>query len=507
MFLLNKIDSLLNGITMYRLALYVLMCLSATAICLGFLKILPYSGFQFITTLTTLLISVYLSNMVFAKIVKADTNVDSYWITGFILFLVLAPISGSTDFFVTTAIAVVAMGSKYFLTFDKKHIFNPAAIGMFLAGLFGFGNSIWWIGSAVMLPFVLISGLLIVRKIRRFRLFFTFIIAAILTITLFNLKNGVNIVDSLIQVFTSWPLIFFGTVMLTEPFTTPPNKKYRTIYGIIVGILFGSQFSFGPLFASPEFALIAGNIYSFIVSPKGKLILKFKERNQLAPTIFEFLFVNSRPFKYLPGQYLEWTLPHQKPDSRGIRRYFTIASAPEEEFVKLGVKIVPEKSSSFKKALLDLKPGSRLTADQLAGDFILPENLDKKLIFIAGGIGVTPFRSMLQSQIKAGIHRETALFYSASNIQEFVYKDIFKKAEDLGVKTVYIYGGKEAAPKNWIGESGYITGDMIKKYAPDFKERIYYLSGPVAMVNNYKKLLGGLGISDGQIVTDYFPGF
>ncbi len=507
MSLLNRIDSLLNNITMYRLVLYLLTGLSVIGILFGFLNILPYSGAQFSGSLVVILISSFLSNLLFAKIVKADTNVESFWITAFILFLVLAPIASSSDLIVTVLISVIAMGSKYFLTYDKKHIFNPAAIGMFLAGLFGYGNSIWWIGSAVMLPFVFVAGLLIVRKIRRFRLFFTFIGVSIFTVTLFSLKNGVNISDSLVQVFTSWPLIFFGTVMLTEPFTTPPNKKYRTIYGIIVGILFGSQFSIGPLFASPEFALIAGNLYSFIVSPKGKLILKFKERVELAPTIFEFVFIHNGPFKYLAGQYLEWTLPHKKPDSRGIRRYFTIASAPEEEFVKLGVKIIPSKSSSFKRALFDLKPGSRLTADQLAGDFTLREDSNKKFIFIAGGIGITPFRSMIQSQIKAGRTTEVILFYSASNIQEFVYKDIFKNAEKLGVKTVYIYGGKEKATKNWTGEIGYITGDMIKKYAPDFKERVYYLSGPVAMVNNYKKLLTGVGLRSSQIITDYFPGF
>lgn len=506
MIMLQKIDSLLNSITMYRLVLYGLIVLSGTAIVFGFLGLLPFSGLQFIETLLVILISSFLSNKIFSKIVNAQSNTESWWITAFILFLILAPISSREDLIVTILISAVAMASKYFLTFDKKHIFNPAAIGCFLAGLFGFGNSIWWIGSSILLPLVLIVGLLIVRKIRRFQLFFTFVVASVVSISIFNLGNGVSVIDSLTQVLISWPLIFFGTVMLTEPFTTPPNKNYRTIYGIFVGILFGSQFSIGPLFASPELALVAGNILSFILSPKGKVILKFKEKRQLAPTIFEFVFSPLSRLNFKAGQYLEWTLPHPKSDTRGIRRYFTIASSPAEQDLKLGVKIIPEKSSTFKKALLNLTPGNILTADQLSGDFVLSEDISEKLVFIAGGIGVTPFRSMIKSLVSANSKMNAVLFYSAADPKEFVYQEIFKEAEKLGVKTVLVYGGKDPL-SNWSGEKGYLTEAMIKKYAPDFKDRKYYLSGPIAMVNNYKNLLHSLGISYSRMVTDYFPGF
>lgn len=507
MVVLEKIDSVLNSITMYRVVLYELTILSVVALILGFLNILPFSGFQFIQTLMVILISCFVSNYLFAKIVNAPSNIESSWISAFILFLVLAPIASQTDLIVTVLISSVAMASKYFLSYDKKHIFNPAAVAMFLAGLFGFGNSIWWVGSFAMLPLVGIGGLLVVRKIRRFQLFFTFIAASILSIILFSFLNGIEILQVLPQVLTSWPIIFFGTIMLTEPFTTPFNKRYRTIYGIIVGLLFGSQFSFGPLFASPEFALVAGNIFSLLVNPKGKLVLIFKEKVKIAPTIYEFIFTTNSKFSYLPGQYMEWNLPHTKPDSRGIRRFFTIASSPLESDVKLGVKIIPNQSSTFKKKLLNLKPGSRLTADQLSGDFVIPNSNPEKLVFIAGGIGVTPFRSMVETLIQSNTRIDTVLFYSASDPEEFVYKNIFKKAENNGVKTIYILGGKNPTPKNWVGESGYLTEEIIKKYCPDFNERIYYLSGPIAMVNNYKSLLYKLGINYSRIVTDYFPGF
>lgn len=506
MFLLQKIDNLLNSITMYRLVLYGLSLLALIAIIFGFLGILPFSGFQFLITLITILITGFISTTILTKIFKSDTNVESHYITEFILFLVLAPIASQADLVITIIVTIVALSSKYFLAFDKKHIFNPAAIAMFLAGLFGFGNSIWWIGSLVMLPFVLIIGLLVVRKIRRFKLFFMFIGVSVVTICAFNFINGADVIEALPQILTSWPLIFFATIMLTEPYTMPFIKKYRLIYGALVGVLFGSQFSLGPLHASPELALIVGNFYAFIVNPKGKLSLILKQRNQLAPYIYEFVFSHPNKFSFIPGQYLEWTLPHKNSDSRGVRRYFTIASSPNESEIKLGVKIIPDKSSTFKKALLNLKNGDRMSADVLAGDFTLPKDSVDKLIFIAGGIGVTPFRSMIKNLVEQGIKKDIVLFYSATGPEEFVYKDIFKEAENFGVKTIYLLGSKEPV-KSWTGETGFITEPMIKKYAPDFKQRKIYLSGPVAMVNNYKNLFTQMGASNTQIVTDYFPGF
>lgn len=506
MFLLDKIDSLLNNITMYRLILFGLMALSAVSILLGFFRILPFSGFQLLLTLFMIITTTYAATQILTIMFKSDTNVESSYITAFILFLIIAPIVSTEDFILTILITIVAMTSKYFLAFDKKHIFNPAALACFIAGLFGFGNAIWWIGSSVLLPFVAIVGLLVVRKIRRFQLLFTFLFFSIITITIFALKNGLSLSESLPEVLTSWPVVFFGTIMLTEPLTMPYTKKHRYIYGAIVGILFGSQFSLGPLHSSPEFALIVGNLFAFVVNPKGRLILTLREKIQLAPNIYEFAFSHPNEFAFIPGQYLEWTLPHPKSDSRGVRRYFTISSSPNEDNIKLGVKIMPDKVSTFKKALLNLKVGEKMSADQLAGDFIIPKNSNDKLIFIAGGIGVTPFRSIIKTIIETGIQKDIILFYSAADPREFVYKDIFKQAEGFGVKTVYVLGGKVPV-KSWTGEIGFLTEDMVKKYAPDFKERKIYLSGPVAMVNNYKNLFRSMGVSNSSMHTDYFPGF
>lgn len=506
--ILKPIDTFLNGITMYRLVLYGLIFLSGIAILFGFLDVLPFSGLQLIISLAVISSVAYIAKIVFAKLFRAQTNYESSIITSLILFLIVAPQNSIEDVVISSGIAVVSMASKYIFAINKKHIFNPAAIAVVLAGLFGFGNGIWWIGSLAMLPFVAMVGSLIVRKIRRFQLLFAFLLTAIPTIILFNVRNGMTPGDSLVQVFASWPIIFFGTVMLTEPLTMPPRKKLYIPFGILVGILFGSQFHIGPVFASPELALVVGNIYGYIVGPKYKLFLHLKERAKIAPNIYEFVFTKSGAFNFLPGQYLEWTLPENSADSRGNRRYFTIASSPTNENVLLGVRIDENASSKFKKTLLNLKSGDSIVASQLSGDFVLPKDQKKEIVFIAGGIGITPFRSMIEYLIDTGEKRNIVMFYTASSKDEFVYEDLFDKAQKLGwLKMVYVITKTENAPSEWNGEAGHLTEDIIKKYQSADGVETYYLSGPNAMVEAYKDLLHSMNVPLNRIVTDYFPGF
>jgi ferredoxin-NADP reductase len=282
--------------------------------------------------------------------------------------------------------------------------------------------------------------------------------------------------------------------MLTEPQTTPPTKNLRIAYGTLVGALFATTWKIGPIFATPEAALIVGNIFSYLVSPKEKLLLKLKKRACLAEDIYEFTFAGTGPIKYKPGQYMEWTLAHGDSDSRGVRRYFTLASSPTEEELKIGVKF-SDNGSSFKKSLLTIGD-KNIVASQLAGDFTLPKNKNQKLVFIAGGIGITPFRSMLKYLDDKNENRDIVLFYTAKTPGEFVYKDIFAEAEKrLGIKTIYV------ATKI----SGRLDEHKIKEAVPDYKERVFYLSGPHALVEAFKSSLSNLKVKG--IKTDYFPGY
>ena len=492
---------------MYRVVLYGLLILAGYAVILSVFNFLSFHPLSLVVSSVVLIITCWTSNTLFAKAFKAPASTESYFITALILFFLLLPPTDIFGFLPLVLGGVMAMASKYLLVIRKKHIFNPAAISAFILGFLGMPVVFWWVSAPVMLPVLIVVGVLIVRKTRRFVMITAFFIVAMIT-TCITQGAGMNPIELLTELLFSWPLVFFMDVMLTEPLTSPSTQRMRIVYGSLVGILFGSQFQLGPINSGPELALIVGNIFSYIVSPKEKLMLRLKEKIQLAPQIYEFIFETSQKFSFRPGQYFEWTFAHKNPDTRGIKRYFTIASSPTEKEIHLGVR-VNEKGSSFKKALLDLESGSGLSliASQLSGDFVLPEDTAEKLVFIAGGIGVTPYRSMAQYMIDQKQQRDIVLFYACVSSVDFVFKNIFEKAKAFGFKTMYVITHKENAPAKWSGKVGYLTKAMIEDEVPDFASRMYYLSGPQMMVDSYKALLFSLGIQPFKIKTDYFPGF
>jgi len=504
---MKYIDDFLNRITMYRVVLYGLSILSMVSILFGFTDLLPYGGFSQITTLGILLVVCFVTNYFFSKIYKAPTNSESNFITAFILFFIITPelVPKTLGFLVISAILAIA--SKYILAIGKKHIFNPAAFALFALPFFGSGDAIWWVGSAVLLPFTLVFGFLVLRKIQRFSLFFAFFGVTVVTMSIGAFVQGTSVLEVLVQAVVSGPIIFLGTIMLTEPLTAPPTRKLQMIYGALVGLCYGSYFHIGNISASPEFALLIGNIFSYIVSPREKLFLKLKEKKLVAVNTYEFIFSNDREFSFIPGQYFEWTLAHTNPDTRGNRRYFTIASSPTEKDVRIGIRTTDVNPSSFKKALVAMEEGEVVVAGSRSGDFVLPTDTTQKLVFISGGIGVTPFRSMIVYMLDTGEHRDIVHFYSNKTYGDIAYADIFARAKEVGVKTVYTLTDTQTLPPEWKGEAGFVDIAMIQKYVTDLPERIFYISGPRSMVVIFEKTLAGAGVKKSNIKTDFFPGF
>lgn len=508
MHIFSKIDNFLNSITMYRLVMHGLLALAFISILLSVFGFIYYSFTSLLFSLFILLGVCYGTNRLFAKIFKAPTNLESPFISGLILFFIMAPAQSFNDVKFLVIAGTLAMLSKYVLAYHSKHIFNPVAISALIIGILGSGNVIWWVANKPLFPFVLILSLLVVRKLKRFSLFLSFFITAFSILFLNQyLENSASIKEIIALVLISWPIIFFAGIMLTEPLTTPPKKETRIAYGIIVGILFSIHFNFGIIYSTPELALVVGNIFAYIFSFKNRLYLSLLEKKEIAKNIFEFSFKPNRKFKFQAGQYLEFTLDHDKPDQRGERRYFTIASSPTEENIKIGIKYTPE-GSTFKKNLLALNIKNTIVAGGLNGNFVLPEANDGKMVFIAGGIGVTPFRSMVQYMNDLEDKREVVLFYNVKSEEEIAYRDIFEQAKKkLNLKVIYVLSSSEEN-KNWQGEVGLINKEMLFRYIDkDVSEYDFYLSGPNAMVSNYKKLIEQMGVQNNKIHTDYFPGY
>jgi ferredoxin-NADP reductase len=216
-------------------------------------------------------------------------------------------------------------------------------------------------------------------------------------------------------------------------------------------------------------------------------------KNSEVPGVYSFIFKPDKPIGWVPGQYMHYVLPHPDPDDRGIERWFTISAAPFEENLRITTRFAEEKGSSFKKALLALAIGSELEADGVEGDFTLATG-DVHHILIAGGIGITPYRSMLAqlAHDKKYIHSE--LLY-ANQDENLVFGDELAKIEtSLRSFHVHPFIGRRLAP-----------GDF-KKYVGE-PNSIFYLSGPEPLVENYEGVLAEMGVAKKRIKTDFFPGY
>ena len=487
---------------MYRLVLYCLMVLWAVALIFSFTGILAYQPTDVIFSGLLILFTCWFTNSLFGSAFEAPTNVESVYITALILALIITPVSVTAGNFYDKLwflvwVSVWAMASKFILAIRKKHIFNPAAFAVALTALTINQSASWWIGTSVMLPFVLAAGFLMVRKIIRWDLVLSFLAAAGISLVAFALLRGADPLSSLQKSILDSPIFFFAFVMLTEPLTTPPTKWLRICYGVFVGLLFAPSVHIGPVYSTPELALLTGNVLSYLISPKIKLMLRLKKKVKVTPDVYDFVFIPDRQLKFKAGQYLEWTISAVRADSRGNRRYFTIASSPTESKIHMGVKFYPE-PSTFKRSLDSMNVGDMIVASQLAGDFVLPNDAKQKLVFIAGGIGITPFRSMIKYLLDTGQPRDVVLLYSGKTQADHAYRDIFDAArEQLGINTIYVA----------TDTSGFITAEMIRKEIPDFNERTFYISGPRSMVVAFEDALKNLGVSRNHIKTDFFPGF
>jgi ferredoxin-NADP reductase len=300
--------------------------------------------------------------------------------------------------------------------------------------------------------------------------------------------------------------VFVAGVMLTEPLTAPPTRNLKRVYALLTGALFVPQMHIGALYSTPELALAAGNVFSWLVSPKERVILRLKRKARVAPGVVDFYFAPSQRLTFRPGQYLECTLAHPNADARGVRRYFTIASSPTEQDIQLGVRFY-KRSSTFKTALYGLGGRTKLLGGQIAGDFTLPNDTGRKLVFIAGGIGVTPFRSMLKYLLDTNQRRDIVMLYANRNANDFVYQDVLSEAQSrLGMRAVYTVTNQASVPANWAGARGRIDAQMIQSVVPDYRERTFYLSGPPEMVDEHERALRGLGVRRTRIKKDYFSG-
>jgi ferredoxin-NADP reductase len=194
-------------------------------------------------------------------------------------------------------------------------------------------------------------------------------------------------------------------------------------------------------------------------------------------------------------------LPLLKPDVRGTKHWFTISSSPTEELIGLTTKFTPDEGSAFKQALRDLKPGAELTLADPMGDFVLPKDQSIPLLFVAGGIGVTPYRSIIKWLADVNEKRDIHLLYSVRHAREIAFPDLFQ-SYDMKFTSVIT----EPDPE-WQGETGLLTAERILQFVGPDPRSLIYMAGPEPMVEAFVEELKSHGIPGHRLVTDYFPGY
>jgi len=235
--------------------------------------------------------------------------------------------------------------------------------------------------------------------------------------------------------------------------------------------------------------------------------VRFLSKEQVAKDAYSFYFERPKDFEFLSGQYNQWTLPITATDGRGSSRYFTISSSPlEKDKIAFTTKII---RSDFKKALLNLKSNDEIKVFGPMENFSFDEVNPLPRVFIAGGIGITPFHSILSYAAAKNLTMPLTLIASFSHPDEMVFhKELSNLAtQHANIKIIYTITDTENSQVVWTGETGRVSKDLIKKYIPDSTQALFYVAGSPAMKEATKIMLKEMKITDEHILTEQFTGY
>jgi glycine betaine catabolism B len=223
-------------------------------------------------------------------------------------------------------------------------------------------------------------------------------------------------------------------------------------------------------------------------------------------------------FNYAAGQYAFFDIGGVYNDSKGPVRHFSLASSPTEEEIMISTRI---RDTPYKKRLSSLEIGSKAKVTKPLGKFVLHDDYSKPAVLLSGGIGVTPFRSMIKYATDKQLPIRIVMFDSNRNIPNTLYKEEFDEClnKNTNLKIIYTITEKEddnqpssatGVNKEWKGERGRIDKAMLERHLNDneIKNSIYYICGPPGMLNAIKELLqNSLQIPKDQIRTEEFTGY
>lgn len=234
---------------------------------------------------------------------------------------------------------------------------------------------------------------------------------------------------------------------------------------------------------------------------------KLLAKNEVALGTMQFFFERPEAFEYKSGQHITLRLinPPQT-DEEGNNRIFSLTSAPYEEDLSIATRM---RETAFKNSLKAMSLQTIIDMDGPSGSMVLHQESSKAAVFLAGGIGITPFISMVKDASHEKLTHKIFLFYSNRRPEDTAYLEDLQKLEkeNPNFKLIATMTEKEKSSHQWNGETDYITKEMLQKYVGDLSLPIYYVAGPPQMTEAMKKMLAEAGVLDDNIRSEDFTGY
>jgi ferredoxin-NADP reductase len=234
---------------------------------------------------------------------------------------------------------------------------------------------------------------------------------------------------------------------------------------------------------------------------------KLMEREEIAKGTMAFHFEKPPGFFYKAGQFADYTLVDpQETDAEGNVRGFSLASAPYEDDLIAATRM---RDTAFKRVLKTMKLGTELLLDAPYGSFTLHNNSKIPAVFITGGIGITPVRSIVLQATHDNLPHKIFLFDSNRRPEDAAFLDDLVEAQAKNPNFTFVGTMTEMdkSDREWHEETRLVDQKMLWKYVGDLTVPIYYLCGPASMVAAMRKILNDAAVDDDNIRTEEFSGY